>query len=460
MKRLVALKVISPALLDSPVSLKRFQREVETIAQLNHPNIVLAHDADEADGIRFLVMELVEGRDLSSLIRASGPLPVGQAVDCIIQAATGLAYAHRQGVVHRDVKPSNMLLDRNGVVKILDLGLAGLICDELDARGDRSLTGSEMIVGTFEYLPPEQAQSHKLRDPRSDIYSLGLTLWFLLTGRVAYEADSAVSMLLAHRERPIPSLVDVHPDVPPALDAIFCRMAAKQMSDRFQSMNEVVADLESLQLSDIELPRAEIVADRDTIAIGRHVVKTTAVDDADHIGDGAANPARPSSGNVLIPSELMTGIAAHASPIIRQGVTRPLRKSSHVSAPSTRSIHLPMSAGAHAWWRNHWLALASAGLLISGLSLAATIPRLGIGPGIINNHTSVDDATRDKAQALAASQGIGNIGREEDTGDDRLPVVAEPTAVEQIKIRPPRPAVGGISDGGESLHRNRSALGH
>ncbi len=245
MKRVVALKVVKSELLDTPGALKRFQREVETVAKLDHPNVVTAHDADEANGIHFLVMQFVDGRDLSSLVKNHGPFSVPQAVDCVLQAARGLAYAHEQGIVHRDVKPGNMLLDRKGAVKVLDLGLATLTAR--DANTNDSLTGSEMIVGTLDYMAPEQAQSPKLADERSDIYSLGMTLWFLLTGRAAYEAETVVAKLLAHQQQPIPSLSESRGDAPAQLDDLFRRMVAKKPEDRPPSMQQVVAALEALQ---------------------------------------------------------------------------------------------------------------------------------------------------------------------------------------------------------------------
>jgi eukaryotic-like serine/threonine-protein kinase len=246
MKRVVALKVVKPEILDSAGALKRFQREVETVAKLDHPNVVTAHDADEANGIHFLVMQFVDGKDLSSVVKSKGPFPVAYALDCVLQAARGLAYAHEQGIVHRDVKPGNMLLDGKGTVKVLDLGLATLTAR--DAHANESLTGSEMIVGTLDYMAPEQAQSAKLADGRSDIYSLGMTLWFLLTGRAAYEADTIISKLLAHQQEPIPSLSQARKDASPQLDGLFRQMVAKKPEDRPQSMQQVVAGLEAFQL--------------------------------------------------------------------------------------------------------------------------------------------------------------------------------------------------------------------
>jgi serine/threonine protein kinase len=246
MDRLVALKILPPAATQSAVAVLRFQREVRTAARLLHPNIVIAHDADEADGVHFLVMEYVDGQDLHSLVRSRGRLPVGEAAGYALQAARGLEYAHAQGVVHRDIKPSNLLVDRHGAVKILDMGLAyreppageGPLADE------EGLTGSGQVLGTVDYMPPEQAEGNARADHRSDVYALGCTLYRLLTGEVPYPGPTPVRKMLAHRADPVPSLRARLPDLPAELDAAVRRMMAKDPLDRFPSMREVAAALQ------------------------------------------------------------------------------------------------------------------------------------------------------------------------------------------------------------------------
>jgi serine/threonine protein kinase/WD40 repeat protein len=252
MDRVVALKVLPAAATKSPESVKRFQREVKAAAKLTHPNIVTAYDADEHRGVYFLVMEYVEGKDLAGFVREKGPLPVKQAVDCIVQAAEGLEYAHKQGIVHRDIKPHNLLLDKSGTVKILDMGLARLDEQMHKQADDDGLTRSGAVMGTLDYMSPEQAMDTKTADARADIYSLGCTLHFLLTGRPPYEGDSLAAKIVAHRTQPVPSLRAKRKDVSEALDAVFQKMLAKKADARQASASEVVENLSRVVLATSE----------------------------------------------------------------------------------------------------------------------------------------------------------------------------------------------------------------
>ncbi|MFA6046711.1 MAG: bifunctional serine/threonine-protein kinase/formylglycine-generating enzyme family protein, partial [Phycisphaerales bacterium] len=244
MRRLVAIKMISRAMMKSPDAVKRFYREVEAAARLEHPNIVTAYDASEHDGVHYFAMQYVEGKDLAAVVKDHGPLGVRQAVECILQAARGLQYAHEQGIVHRDIKPANLLLDRKGTVKILDMGLARMEQAAMEERGGDRLTQSGQVMGTGDYMAPEQALNTHEADARSDIYSLGCTLYRLLTGQPPYKGEIFTQLFLAHREAPIPSLCEARPEVPGELDAIFRKMIAKCAHERQQSMTEVIADLE------------------------------------------------------------------------------------------------------------------------------------------------------------------------------------------------------------------------
>jgi formylglycine-generating enzyme required for sulfatase activity/serine/threonine protein kinase len=250
MDRLVAIKMLPPDMAKDPEAVARFQREVKAAAKLRHPNVMAADDADEANGVHFLVMEYVEGSDLSVLVREHGPLSVDLAIQCILQAARGLAYAHNQGIIHRDIKPANLLLDKKGTIKVLDMGLA-----RIEGLSNEHLTATEQVMGTVDYMSPEQAASTHGVDARADIYSLGCTLWFLLTGGKMYEGETLMSRMLKHREAPIPSLCAACDDVDYALEVIYLRMVAKQPEDRFQSMNDVVREFENLQANSSGLSR-------------------------------------------------------------------------------------------------------------------------------------------------------------------------------------------------------------
>ncbi|MBL9080349.1 MAG: protein kinase, partial [Planctomycetales bacterium] len=237
MKRVVALKVMSSAAMQDDAAVKRFQREVEAAARLEHPNIVTAYDSGEAGKVKYLVMQFVDGGDLSDFVKKSGAMPIEAAVGYLIQAAKGLAFAHAAGVVHRDIKPANLLLDKKGVVKILDMGLARI------EDGD-GLTATEQVMGTVDYMSPEQAAETKNADGRSDIYSLGCTLWYLLTAKKLYDGDTMISRLMKHRDAELPSLVKTRDDATWPLEQVLHKMIAKRPQDRYQSMDEVVAALE------------------------------------------------------------------------------------------------------------------------------------------------------------------------------------------------------------------------
>ncbi|HIQ20257.1 MAG TPA: serine/threonine protein kinase [Planctomycetes bacterium] len=243
MERVVAIKALRRGASDSPSLMKRFQREVRAAGRLMHPNIVTALDASHQDGIWYLVMEYVDGQDLAELVRRRGPLAVEEAVDYVCQVARGLHYAHTQGIVHRDIKPRNLLVDKSGTVKILDMGLAR-ISAEATSRPEEELTASEKVLGTFDYLAPEQAEDARMVDRRADIYSLGCTLYHLLVGKPPYKRSSALKTVLAHREAPIPSICQARPDLPPALDAVFRKMVAKRPEDRYQDMGQVEMELQ------------------------------------------------------------------------------------------------------------------------------------------------------------------------------------------------------------------------
>jgi serine/threonine protein kinase len=246
MKRTVALKVLPAEAMKTAEAVARFQREVEAAAQLSHPHIVTAHDADEDRGIHFLVMEYVDGRDLAPR-HEHDVLTPRLAANYVLQAARGLEYAHNRGLVHRDIKPSNLLLDSQGMVRILDMGLARFDQAAQDEAQtvNAPITRAGEIMGTVDFMSPEQAEDFRNADARSDIYSLGCTLYCLLFARGPYFADTMLRKLLAHREAAIPSLRAKHAEVDEALDRIFQNMIAKRPEERFQTASEVILALEA-----------------------------------------------------------------------------------------------------------------------------------------------------------------------------------------------------------------------
>lgn len=260
MKRKVALKTLPTKIALDEESIGRFQREVQAAAKLSHPNIVTAYDAGEAKGVSYFVMEYVDGINLSDLIKEHGVLQVDVAVNYIIQAAKGLGFAHSEGIIHRDIKPANLLLDLKGTVKILDMGLARIDNLEPSEVPVTQLTESGSVKGTLDYMAPEQAQNTHAADARSDIYSLGCSLYYLLTSRVMYPADSFVKKILAHLEQPIPSIQKQRPEVPDELEAIFQKMVSKEPVERYNSTAELIEALESIpfdQSSQTDQPQQE-----------------------------------------------------------------------------------------------------------------------------------------------------------------------------------------------------------
>jgi tRNA A-37 threonylcarbamoyl transferase component Bud32 len=244
LKRVIAIKLLPESRMRDEASVARFEREMEAVGGLDHPNIVTAHDAGEADGMHYLVMELVDGIDLSTLVRRIGPLNPADACEIGRQAGLGLEEAHRRGIVHRDIKPSNLMLASAGgdresaVVKILDFGLARLSPLEIDRS---ELTSSGQIMGTLKYMAPEQCLGSRDVDVRADIYSWGATLYKLLCGAAPFEdRDSPLAMLAAVGSEEPPRLSARRASVPRAVEAIVRRMMAKDPRDRWNSPGEVV----------------------------------------------------------------------------------------------------------------------------------------------------------------------------------------------------------------------------
>lgn len=256
MKRLVALKFLPAEHIREQSALERFNREAVAAAALNHPNIVRAFDIDQDGDLHFLVMEYVDGASLQDIVSRHGPLDVTRASHYVSQAALGLQHAHEAGWVHRDIKPGNLLLDRTGTVKILDMGLARFF---RSTQGD-GLTekyDSNSVLGTADYLAPEQAINSTDVDIRADIYALGATLYFLLTGRAPFEQGTVAEKLLAHQMRDPVLVTQLRPEVPKSLDAVIRKMMAKKPVLRYQVPLAVVEALQPWTQVPIEPPADE-----------------------------------------------------------------------------------------------------------------------------------------------------------------------------------------------------------
>jgi serine/threonine protein kinase len=242
MKRKVAVKVLPAAKAKDPAARQRFYREARAVAAVDHPNIVRAYDIDDDDGLHFLVMEYVDGASLYDLVARSGPLPVGRACHYVYGTCVGLQHAHECGLIHRDIKPANVLVDRAGVVKILDLGLARFFSPAADDKLTQQF--DETVLGTADYLAPEQAIDSSAVDIRADIYGLGGTFYFLLAGRPPFPEGSIAQKLLWHQNTAPTPIRDLRPDVPPELAAVLDKMLAKDPAARYQTPLEVMAALE------------------------------------------------------------------------------------------------------------------------------------------------------------------------------------------------------------------------
>jgi eukaryotic-like serine/threonine-protein kinase len=247
MNRVVALKVLAPQVVSSERAHELFVREVQAAAQLSHPNIVMAFDANEDDGRHYLAMEYVPGLNLERYAKKHGPLPIGLACEIAYQTANGLQHAHEKGMVHRDIKPANLLLHQEVgnetiQVKITDFGLARL--QQSDSDHSQTIIAKEStVMGTPDFLSPEQAKNLHSVDIRADLYSLGCSLYFLLTGEVPFPGGSNVDKLIRHHSEYARPIEELRPDLPKGVASIVRKLMAKNPDDRFQTPDELMEAL-------------------------------------------------------------------------------------------------------------------------------------------------------------------------------------------------------------------------
>jgi serine/threonine-protein kinase len=242
MQRSVAIKILPKNRVEDSSYLARFQREALAAAQLDHKNIVRVYDIDNQENVHFIVMEYIEGRDLQQIVKVEGPLDYIPAADYIRQAAEGFAHAHKAGMIHRDVKPANLLVDRKSVVKVLDLGLARFAEED---KASLTVAFDENVLGTADYLAPEQAIDSHGVDNRADIYGLGCSLYFLLTGHPPFPEGTLPQRLMMHQKQMPPSIRDERADAPIELVEICMKMIAKKPDQRYQTMGDVARALNS-----------------------------------------------------------------------------------------------------------------------------------------------------------------------------------------------------------------------
>jgi serine/threonine protein kinase len=262
--RKVAVKVLPTSQADNPASLGRFYREARASGVLDHPNLVKAHDVDQEGPLHYLVMEYVDGSSLQDIVARFGPLSTPRACHYVKMAAQGLQAAHAAGLIHRDVKPGNVILERNGNVRVLDLGLARFYNDNVDPLTLKY--DDKHVLGTADYVAPEQALNSHEVDIRADVYSLGATFYFLLTGRPPFPEGKTAQKLIWHQVREPTPIREVRRDVPEAVAAIIERMMVKDPARRYQSPAEVVEALLPLTTEPVpppaekEMPRLSLAA--------------------------------------------------------------------------------------------------------------------------------------------------------------------------------------------------------
>ena len=328
MKRRVAVKVLPPAKAEQPAALGRFYREARAAGSLQHPNIVRTHDIDQDGNLHFIVMDYVDGSDLLGIVKKFGPLDIDRAVSYAHQTAVGLDYAFRSGIIHRDIKPGNVLVDRKGIARILDLGLARFYKDHTDQLTMKY--DDKIVLGTADYVAPEQvANSHSV-DIRADIYGLGATLYFMLAGHPPFPVGTVSQKLLWHRTKEPTPIQQIRPEVPDGLAALLARLMAKDPKARFQTPAQAAAELESWLAPNIGLPTDAEMPQLSVAAM-----------------EGAEEPIDANEVEEAAPLLAMAGVGGSGR---GSGPVATLPRSIPVAAPTPRVVASPFSQPAASPW--------------------------------------------------------------------------------------------------------------
>jgi serine/threonine protein kinase len=304
LERWVAIKLMHRDISTDPDQLERFRREARAVARLNHPHVVTVIDAGEDEGAPYIVFEFVEGETLKERIRRLGRLPVAEAVAYAIEIGRALSSAHANRLVHRDVKPQNVLIDPDGRAKVTDFGIAR----SLEAQG---LTATGRVLGTTDYVSPEQALGHEVTE-QSDIYSLGIVLYEMLTGEAPFKADTQVAVAMKHVREPLPDVQRVRPEISAALAAVVERATAKETRNRYATVNELVHDLE-------EVLAIEAARTGHTSGEATTVLRTLSGDTADFAPRRLRHPRRALFVSTLVLSLVAGTIAYFATTRTEKG---------------------------------------------------------------------------------------------------------------------------------------------
>jgi eukaryotic-like serine/threonine-protein kinase len=424
----VALKVLPLALAKNPIVLQRFLREARSAESLEHPNIVSIYDRGTDQGRHYLVLEYVRGNDLHEYVQIRGPLSAGEAITVVRQIAEGLRFAAARGLVHRDIKPSNILRSESGEIKITDLGLA--LHTKLE---DERVTREGTTVGTVDYMAPEQARDSRAASLQSDLYSLGCTLYYLLTGIPPFPGGDIIDKLTRHAKSPPPDVRDLRPDVPPALSEIMLRMMSKLPEDRFANFEQLIAALDKVPIdADARVPGVALMpldTDRKT-GLDRPPVRGKS---ALAVGEASRPPSSiPEISLANLPADLIedepAGTYVHGQgTAMSAGVLPRLTNSGLLPRSNDQPIIPARKSGLAAWSTRTWVSVSVALALTFIVSVIA-IDRLvrSSPPDMRNLEQPVDQP----GTGLVEPPGV-------EPERPAPPSVPAPSVAKKVSVRPP-----------------------